>query len=135
MTRVKSYSPFFTSGRYIDHYAIRPQSILCAGRLRAWSSKLKPFTSSEGHWNSRLTLFSAVLSFDSLTDNLSSRSSSFDHSLKANQLGPDLVKVYLLLDYYIWNIFDFCKVIQKVLPKMYSIDFFDFRSQNGMTPP
>ena len=99
--------------------------------LRAWSSKLKPLTSSGGHWNSRLTLFSAVLSFDSLTDNLSSRTSSFDHSIKANQLGPDLVKVYLLLDYYIWNIFDFCKV----LPKMNSIDFFDFRSQNGMTPP
>ena len=79
--------------------------------LRAWSSKLKPPASSEALSNSRWSLFSAIIPFDSLEEDLSAGTSIFDHPIKANQLGPDLVKIYLLLDYHIWNISDVCNII------------------------
>ena len=69
--------------------------------LKAWSSKKEPPASSGGLLNPLWSLFSAVLSFDSLEQDLPSGTGSFDHSTKANQLGPELVTFYLLLDNYV----------------------------------
>ena len=50
------------------------------------SSKIKPPSSTGAILKSRWSLFSAVLWFDSLEEDLSFATSSFDHPIKANQL-------------------------------------------------
>ena len=74
--------------------------------LRAWLSKQKPLASTEDHVNPLLFSISQLGQLKSPEENLSSGTSSFDRLIKANQLGPGFLKIYLLLGFSMWNIFE-----------------------------
>ena len=74
--------------------------------LRAWLSKQKPLASTEAPVSPLLFSFSQLCQLKSPEENLSFGTSDFDRLIKANQLGPDFLKIDLLLGFLIWNILE-----------------------------
>ena len=74
--------------------------------LRAWLSKQKPLASTEAHVSPLWFSFSQLCQLTSPQENLSFGTSNFDQLIKANQLGPDSLKINLLLGFLSWNILE-----------------------------
>ena len=88
-----------TNSRLFTHGDQRSSHFCRNFSLRVWSSNQSPLNSSE----SLVSPFGCWLSswswLDKLEDYLSSGMKIFDHPIKANQLGPDWLKSYLLPGY------------------------------------
>ena len=69
-----------------------------------------------------------VLSFDSLKEFFSD-TSSFYRPIKENQLGPDSVKSYLLLDFWNKKVFEVPEAIKKSVARMKYAVFSKFGIQ------
>ena len=71
-------------------------------------------------------LFSREPCLDRSKDKLSIEVKIFDQLIKPNQLGPDLVKCYLLLEYKGWKDFDESEVIKRVVATKQHVVFVKF---------